>query len=116
MFGSVGFGELLLIALVALIVFGPHRLPEIARKAGQLLAQARKATQAFTDAIDAEYDGASSPLRDLQAEYDSTKRQVTDATSKLVDRMMPSDDGGPAPGPEEPANVDDDTNEDGPVT
>ncbi|MGI9665665.1 MAG: Sec-independent protein translocase subunit TatA/TatB, partial [Acidimicrobiia bacterium] len=28
MIGSIGFGELLLIGLVALIVFGPHRLPE----------------------------------------------------------------------------------------
>lgn len=85
MLGSVGFGELLLIGIVALIVFGPHRLPEIARKAGQLMAQARRATREFTDALDAEYEGASSPLRELQSEYESTKRQLTDSVSKLTD-------------------------------
>lgn len=85
MLGSVGFGELLLIGIVALIVFGPQRLPEIARKAGQLMAQARRATREFTDALDAEYEGASSPLRELQNEYESTKRQLSDSVSKLTD-------------------------------
>lgn len=85
MLGSVGFGELLLIGIVALIVFGPQRLPEIARKAGQLMAQARRATREFTDALDAEYEGASSPLRELQSEYESTKRQLSDSVSKLTD-------------------------------
>jgi sec-independent protein translocase protein TatB len=85
MLGSVGFGELLLIGIVALIVFGPQRLPEIARKAGQLMAQARRATREFTDALDAEYEGASSPLRELQNEYEFTKRQLTDSVSKLTD-------------------------------
>lgn len=88
MLGSVGFGELLLIGVVALIVFGPHRLPEIARKAGQLMAQARRATREFTDALDAEYDGVSSPLRDLQSEYESTKRQLSDSVAKITDMTV----------------------------
>jgi Tat protein translocase TatB subunit len=90
MLGSVGFGELLLIGVVALIVFGPHRLPEIARKAGQLMAQARRATREFTDALDAEYDGVSSPLRDLQSEYESTKRQLSDSVAKITDMTVPT--------------------------
>jgi sec-independent protein translocase protein TatB len=107
MFGSVGFGELLLIGVVALIVFGPNRLPELARKAGQLLAQARRATQEFTDALDAEYDGATSPMRDLRAEYESTKRQITDATAKLVDRVTSDEPPPPAvPGGEDPSDAD----------
>jgi sec-independent protein translocase protein TatB len=90
MLGSVGFGELLLIAIIALVVFGPHRLPEIARKAGQLMAQARRATQELTDALDAEYDGAASPIRDLQSEYEATKRHFTDTATKVTGSMMSS--------------------------
>lgn len=116
MFGSVGFGELLLIAFVALVVFGPHRLPEIARKAGLLLAKARKATQDFTDAIDAEYEGASSPIRDLQTEYESTKRQITDATSRLADRVVPGDEKAADASEDGSPNDDGATTEDGPVT
>jgi Tat protein translocase TatB subunit len=85
MFGSLGFGELLLILIVALIVFGPHRLPEIARRAGDLMSRARDATRDFTDAIDAEYEGESKPLRDLRGEYEATRQQLSDTASKLTD-------------------------------
>ena len=36
---DIGFSELLLIAIVALIVIGPERLPKVARTAGHLLAR-----------------------------------------------------------------------------
>ena len=85
MLGSIGFGELLLIGLVALIVFGPRRLPEIARRAGDLMAKARTATKELTDSIDAEYEGATAPLADLQDEYTATKDQLTDTASRLTD-------------------------------
>lgn len=85
MFGSLGFGELLLILIVALIVFGPHRLPEIARRAGDLMSRARDATRDFTDAIDAEYEGESKPLRDLRGEYEATRQQLSDTASRLTD-------------------------------
>lgn len=120
MLGSVGFGELLLIGIVALIVFGPHRLPEIARKAGQLMAQARRATREFTDALDAEYDGVSSPLRDLQSEYESTKRQLSDSVAKITDLTVTTpvenpDESSPresGPGMEEVSNADQDDGDD----
>lgn len=42
MFG-LGFGEILLIMVVALIVFGPDRLPDIARTLGRTMAEFRRA-------------------------------------------------------------------------
>lgn len=42
MFG-LGFGEILVILVVALIVFGPDRLPEIARTLGRTMAEFRRA-------------------------------------------------------------------------
>ena len=44
MFG-VGAGEVLVILLVALIIFGPKRLPEIGKTVGKGLREFRKATQ-----------------------------------------------------------------------
>jgi TatA/E family protein of Tat protein translocase len=44
MFGSLGFPELLMIFFVALIVFGPRRLPEIGRSIGKALGEFKKAT------------------------------------------------------------------------
>ena len=79
--GSLGTGEILVIAVVALIVFGPKRLPELARKAGEMLAKAREATKSVTSALDNEYDGITAPLQDLRTEYDSTVKGFKDAAS-----------------------------------
>jgi Tat protein translocase TatB subunit len=79
--GSLGTGEILVIAVVALIVFGPKRLPELARKAGEMLAKTREATKSVTSALDSEYDGITAPLQDLKSEYDSTVKGLKDAAS-----------------------------------
>ena len=47
MFGSLGFPELLLIFFVALLVFGPRKLPEIGRTLGKALGEFKKATDDF---------------------------------------------------------------------
>ncbi|MCD1259546.1 twin-arginine translocase TatA/TatE family subunit [Paenibacillus athensensis] len=42
MFQNIGFTEMLLIAVVALVLFGPKRLPEIGRKLGTALHQLKQ--------------------------------------------------------------------------
>ncbi len=44
MFGSLGFPEILFILALALIVFGPRRLPEVGRTIGRALGEFRRAT------------------------------------------------------------------------
>lgn len=39
MFGNIGFSELLLIGLIALILFGPHKLPELGRSLGRMVRE-----------------------------------------------------------------------------
>jgi len=50
MFG-IGFPELLVILVVALIVLGPKRLPEVARTLGKGLAEFRRATSDITEEL-----------------------------------------------------------------
>lgn len=54
MFGSLGFPELLLIFVVALIVFGPRRLPDIGRTLGKALSEFKKATDELKSTIERE--------------------------------------------------------------
>jgi len=54
MFGSLGFPELILIFIVALIVFGPRRLPEIGRSLGKALGEFKKATDDLKTTIEKE--------------------------------------------------------------
>ncbi len=53
MFG-VGLPEFLVIFVVAILVFGPDRLPDFARQAGRFLRQVRNFTQAARDDIRSE--------------------------------------------------------------
>ena len=53
MFG-IGFGEFLVIGVVALVVFGPDRLPEFARQAGRFVRQLRQFSQQARDDIRSE--------------------------------------------------------------
>jgi Tat protein translocase TatB subunit len=50
MFG-IGTPELLVILVVALIVLGPERLPEVARMLGRAMAELRRATSGLTDEL-----------------------------------------------------------------
>ena len=50
MFG-IGLPELLVIMIVALIVLGPKRLPEVAQALGKALAELRKATSGVSDEL-----------------------------------------------------------------
>jgi len=44
MFGSIGGTELLVIVVIALVVFGPKRLPELGRTVGKGLSEFRRAS------------------------------------------------------------------------
>lgn len=55
-FFGIGFGEVLLILIVALIIWGPRRLPEIARTLGKTARALRKATYDLTSAVTKEID------------------------------------------------------------
>jgi sec-independent protein translocase protein TatB len=49
--GAVGPGELLLVFVVVLLLFGPRRLPEIAKTLGKMASEMRKASRDFQDQV-----------------------------------------------------------------
>src|SRR3970040_1726638 len=51
MFDS-GFQELILILVVALLVFGPRRLPELGRSLGRAMREFRRATEGFRSTVE----------------------------------------------------------------
>ena len=52
--GSVGVPELIIIFVVALIVFGPRKLPELGKSLGKGLAEFRKASNDLRSTIEEE--------------------------------------------------------------
>ncbi|MBN2124605.1 MAG: twin-arginine translocase TatA/TatE family subunit [Deltaproteobacteria bacterium] len=55
MFG-IGLPELIIIMVIALIVIGPKKLPDLARALGRGMAEFRKATQEIKDSLDLDED------------------------------------------------------------
>lgn len=70
--GGAGFTEILLLAVIALIVVGPQKLPRIARTAGRLTRQARNAWQGLQSELQAEMD-AEHNRKIMQADKTGTK-------------------------------------------
>jgi sec-independent protein translocase protein TatA len=85
MFGSLGGPELLLILLLALLVFGPRKLPEIGRTVGKSLSEFRRATAEFkmnlqreveSDQAKAARDALVDAGREIAGEADGAARRA----------------------------------------
>lgn len=81
---DVGFSELVLIALLALIVLGPKRLPEVARTAGHWLGRLRRFMSDVKQDLDKELHSAElAELRKLKKELDDTRRLIEESSGEL---------------------------------
>ena len=54
MFGSVGMPELLIILVIALIIFGPRKLPELGRSLGKSLGEFKRASNELRNTLEEE--------------------------------------------------------------
>jgi len=89
MFGSLGMPELVIIFVIALIVFGPRKLPELGKSLGKSLAEFKRASTDLRNSLEDE----------IRLEEDKERRVATPASAPV-----------PAPAPvvdESPAAVPD---------
>ncbi len=86
---DVGLSELLVIGLVALIVLGPKRLPEMARAAGRWTARIRRFVSEVKSDFDRELHNAElTELHKLKQELDETRHVMEDASGKLMQDLQ----------------------------
>ena len=65
MFDSIGWGEIIVLALGALFIFGPERLPNIAKEAAAGLKRVRTAVTGMRDQVNESFGDDLPDLRDL---------------------------------------------------
>jgi sec-independent protein translocase protein TatB len=116
MFG-IGFSELLLVAVIALLVLGPERLPKAARFAGLWVRRARAqwysvkselerelATEDLRRSLSAQGEELNNIARDANANLDSAARSVSATASAATTAVQaeatqaPADDAVAGPG------------------
>ena len=86
-FGGVGGGELLVILVIALIVFGPGRLVEVASSLGKALREFRKMSQDLTTELQKELE----VTKELQAELQKELQLLPDEEAKKEPQTEGSD-------------------------
>lgn len=83
-------GEIIIILLVALVVLGPERLPQLARKLGAWSTELRKAASELRAGLEAEVgdikqirDDIKGPLDEVKGEMRDVGRQLDEASSDV---------------------------------
>ena len=97
MFGSIGMPELIIILVIALIIFGPRKLPELGRSLGRSIGEFKKASNELRSTLEEE-------IR-IEEQRDQRAAIRAEQDSALAAAAQPS----PAPPPVTPAPPDDAT-------
>jgi sec-independent protein translocase protein TatA len=90
MFGSIGMPELIIIFVIALIIFGPRKLPELGKSLGRSLNEFKKASNDLQNTLEQEIkleEQKETAARKAEAPADSTTiTPDTTAPSQTVSR------------------------------
>ncbi len=90
-FLDMGIGEILLVIVVALIIWGPGRLPEIARTMGKAVSTLRRTSSELTSQIRKELDEeADHPIQSMFNQNDKTGESPEEDMPEAGDATEPS--------------------------
>jgi sec-independent protein translocase protein TatB len=86
---KLGFSEIIVILIVAMIVIGPDKLPYYARNAGKALQGFRKALnetkEEVRDTLDETMGDVIEPMKDLKQEADNLRSEMKDSVKSTFD-------------------------------
>ena len=85
---DIGFSELIVIAVVALVVIGPERLPKVARTAGHLLGRLQRYVNDVKSDINREMQ--LDELKKLQADVQESARSIERSVSSEMQTAQQS--------------------------
>ena len=104
MLGPIGFFEMAVIFFIALLVFGPEKLPDLAKTAAKGIRQFKKATEDLKANWDEHLRDVESPVHDLKQTFHEVRADVeASVTVSEDDPVSPASTEEPAApaGPEE---------------
>jgi TatA/E family protein of Tat protein translocase len=108
---SFGTSEMMLILVVALVFFGPRKLPELSRKIGKGLAEFRKASEEFKHtwerevAIETSSHPEPEPERTILPPDNSIIEATVERSQAIHDAAPPAESATPIEGALEPASI-----------
>jgi sec-independent protein translocase protein TatB len=95
---DIGVGEMMILAVIALLVFGPERLPGAANDAARMVRQARAALRGTTSLIEESTGITATEVRDQLEQLNRMRPQTIAQSLWSDDESYPGrDKGGPEP-------------------
>jgi len=99
---NIGLPELLIIVAIALIVFGPNKLPELAKAFGRAMREFRKATEEVKESFEAETRDLEEIKHTISGNHLSTLLEETStaveaAAAETSHEAGPSEGSSPSP-------------------
>jgi sec-independent protein translocase protein TatA len=88
MFGSIGMPELVIILVIALIVFGPRKLPELGRSLGKSIGEFKRASNELRNTLDEEI--RVEEQKEHRAKQDAEQTTAIDAAKVLTPPATPA--------------------------
>lgn len=88
MFGSLGPMEILLIFIIALLVFGPRKLPEIGRSVGKAIREFKRTSDEIKGRIEDEIQ--ASEIGDLRQDLRQAEKEIRTAAKGIQDTVAQS--------------------------
>ena len=82
---NIGFPELLIIVAIALIVFGPNKLPELAKAFGRAMREFKKATEEVKESFEAETKGLDELKNTFAEEREKFLAGLTEEVSETTE-------------------------------
>lgn len=93
LYSSLGVGDTIVLFILALVVFGPKRLPEIGRQIGKIYGEFRRASNEFKFQIEDELRRSEDSEKQAKAAPVSTAPQILPpSTGEIVAQREPSVD------------------------
>jgi sec-independent protein translocase protein TatB len=83
-FSNIGITELIIILLLALLVVGPERLPELGQKLGKILRDVRQAYENLTRDLGPEFQSIQKSTQELRESVESVRNIPQDAVKSVV--------------------------------
>ncbi len=106
MFGSIGMPELIIILVIALIIFGPRKLPELGRSLGRSIGEFKKASNELRSTLEEEIriEETRDQRAALRAEQDTAIAAAATPPSATPPPVTPAAPVVPAPPADQTVN------------